>query len=158
MVFDIQQLLAFAAYIEKNKAVPQTFLSCLQHDGPARRMIWPEAPRQCCPGFSDEPNRLINRLIVPSGVAGRAGYAAVQHHHASAIEGEGLDVGSVRWRLGMAERVMAKACLWQAHRDDGLFDEQVKVLGRLLHGGERSFDGVSAQASCPAVGAARGTC
>lgn len=56
-----------------------------------------------------------------------------------------MDVGSVRSslarRLGMAERVMAKACLWQAHRDDGLSDEQVKVLNRLLDGGERGFEG-----------------
>jgi Fic family protein len=43
------------------------------------------------------------------------------------------------------EAVLGKARFWQAHRDAKLFAEQIKVLNRLLDGGERGFeDGISA--------------
>lgn len=38
------------------------------------------------------------------------------------------------------ERVLAKARFWEIHRADGLLAEQVKVLNRLLDGGERGFE------------------
>ncbi|MDQ0126184.1 Fic family protein [Pseudomonas lini] len=51
--------------------------------------------------------------------------------------------------LGLAmtriESVLGKARFWQAHRQSGLSAEQIKVLNRLLHGGEKGFtDGISA--------------
>lgn len=43
------------------------------------------------------------------------------------------------------ERVIAKARFWQHHRGQPLSAEQIKVLNRLLDGGERGFeDGISA--------------
>lgn len=41
--------------------------------------------------------------------------------------------------------MLAKARFWQRHRHEGLSAEQLKVLNRLLDGGERGFeDGISA--------------
>src|SRR5690606_32117684 len=43
------------------------------------------------------------------------------------------------------DRVLAKARFWQAHSNQGLLPEQIKVLNRLLDGGERGFEhGISA--------------
>jgi Fic family protein len=39
------------------------------------------------------------------------------------------------------DRVIAKARFWQIHRNDDLSGEQIKVLNRLLDGGERGFEG-----------------
>lgn len=47
--------------------------------------------------------------------------------------------------LGKVERTLAKARFWQHFRAAGLLPEQVKVLNRLLDGGERGFEhGISA--------------
>jgi len=41
--------------------------------------------------------------------------------------------------------VLGKSRFWQAHRESGLSAEQIKVLNRLLDGGERGFEhGISA--------------
>ena len=42
-------------------------------------------------------------------------------------------------------RVLVKARFWQAHRSQALSAEQIKVLNRLLDGGEKGFEnGISA--------------
>ncbi|MBY5942483.1 Fic family protein [Halomonas sp. DP5N14-9] len=47
--------------------------------------------------------------------------------------------------LGKVDRTLAKARFWQHFRAAGLLPEQVKVLNRLLDGGERGFEhGISA--------------
>lgn len=47
--------------------------------------------------------------------------------------------------LDKIERTLAKTRFWQCHYDAGLLPEQVKVLNRLLEGGENSFkNGISA--------------
>lgn len=47
--------------------------------------------------------------------------------------------------LHRIDRVLAKARFWQVHRDHALSAEQLKVLNRLLDGGERGFaQGISA--------------
>lgn len=47
--------------------------------------------------------------------------------------------------LARIDRVLAKARFWQAHGNQGLLPEQIKVLNRLLDGGERGFEhGISA--------------
>ncbi|MBF7144276.1 MULTISPECIES: Fic family protein [Pseudomonas] len=52
---------------------------------------------------------------------------------------------SLEQALARIDRVLAKARFWQAHRDQALSIEQVKVLNRLLDGGERGFEnGLSA--------------
>lgn len=52
---------------------------------------------------------------------------------------------SVEQALLRIERVLAKTRFWEVHREDGLSAEQVKVLNRLLDGGERGFeDGINA--------------
>ncbi|CAM3068702.1 Fic family protein [Pseudomonas plecoglossicida] len=52
---------------------------------------------------------------------------------------------SLEQALLRIDRVLVKARFWNAHRADGLFPEQVKVLNRLLDGGPRGFeDGVNA--------------
>lgn len=52
---------------------------------------------------------------------------------------------SMEHALLRIERVLAKARFWELHRADGLLAEQVKVLNRLLDGGERGFeDGINA--------------
>ena len=51
---------------------------------------------------------------------------------------------TLRHSLGDAlqriDRVLAKARFWQAHREQALLTEQVKVLNRLLDGGENGFE------------------
>lgn len=52
---------------------------------------------------------------------------------------------SLQQALARIERVLAKARFWQRHRQQALSAEQIKVLNRLLDGGERGFeDGISA--------------
>lgn len=52
---------------------------------------------------------------------------------------------SLEQALVRIDRVLAKARFWQAHRADGLSAEQLKVLNRLLDGGEKGFeDGINA--------------
>jgi Fic family protein len=52
---------------------------------------------------------------------------------------------SLQQAMTRIEAVLGKARFWQAHRDAKLFAEQIKVLNRLLDGGERGFeDGISA--------------
>ena len=47
--------------------------------------------------------------------------------------------------LDKIERTLAKTRFWQCHHDAGLLPEQVKVLNRLLEGGENNFEhGISA--------------
>ncbi|MNR33222.1 hypothetical protein D3C85_1508780 [compost metagenome] len=47
--------------------------------------------------------------------------------------------------LARIDRVLVKARFWQAHRSQALSAEQIKVLNRLLDGGERGFEnGISA--------------
>lgn len=52
---------------------------------------------------------------------------------------------SLEQALTRIDRLLAKTRFWQSHRNNGLSAEQIKVLNRLLDGGERGFeDGVSA--------------
>lgn len=52
---------------------------------------------------------------------------------------------SLQQALARIDRVLAKARFWQRHRQQALSAEQIKVLNRLLDGGERGFeDGISA--------------
>ncbi len=52
---------------------------------------------------------------------------------------------SLERALARIDRVLVKARFWHAHRDVALSAEQVKVLNRLLDGGERGFEsGISA--------------
>jgi Fic family protein len=48
---------------------------------------------------------------------------------------------SLEQALVRIDRVIAKARFWQIHRNDDLSGEQIKVLNRLLDGGERGFEG-----------------
>lgn len=52
---------------------------------------------------------------------------------------------SLEQALARIDRVLVKARFWQAHRSQALSAEQIKVLNRLLDGGERGFEnGISA--------------
>jgi Fic family protein len=52
---------------------------------------------------------------------------------------------SLQQAMARIESVLGKARFWQAHRESELSSEQMKVLNRLLDGGERGFaDGISA--------------
>jgi len=54
-------------------------------------------------------------------------------------------LNSLEQALARIDRVLVKARFWQAHRSQTLSAEQVKVLNRLLDGGERGFEnGLSA--------------
>ncbi|QLC72636.1 Fic family protein [Pseudomonas sp. LPB0260] len=54
-------------------------------------------------------------------------------------------VKSLEQALARIDRVLVKARFWQVHRSQPLSAEQIKVLNRLLDGGERGFeDGISA--------------
>lgn len=86
-------------------------------------------------------------------LADRAGYYRVLE----STQRSGLDITPwIEWflrtlhaslldALTRIELVIAKARYWQAHRHHALSDNQVKVLNRLLEGGERGFEqGISA--------------
>ena len=47
---------------------------------------------------------------------------------------------SLEQALARIERVLSKARFWQLHRNQALLAEQLKVLNRLLDGGERGFE------------------
>jgi Fic family protein len=47
---------------------------------------------------------------------------------------------SLEQALANIEQVLAKTRFWQTHRSDSLSPEQLKVLNRLLDGGERGFE------------------
>ncbi len=49
------------------------------------------------------------------------------------------------------DRLLAKARFWQEHRESMLSPEQIKVLNRLLDGGERGFEGGISAAQYQAV-------
>jgi Fic family protein len=52
---------------------------------------------------------------------------------------------SLQQAIARIESVLGKSSFWQAHRESGLSAEQIKVLNRLLDGGERGFEhGISA--------------
>ncbi|WP_337058658.1 Fic family protein [Pseudomonas sp. USHLN015] len=52
---------------------------------------------------------------------------------------------SLEQALARIDRVLVKTRFWQVHRSQALSAEQIKVLNRLLDGGERGFeDGISA--------------
>jgi len=52
---------------------------------------------------------------------------------------------SLEQALARIDRVLVKTRFWQAHRSQALSAEQIKVLNRLLDGGERGFEnGISA--------------
>ena len=72
----------------------------------------------------------------------RAGYYRILE----ASQKGGLDI--TKWlqqALARIDRVLVKARFWQAHRSQTLSAEQIKVLNRLLDGGERGFEeGISA--------------
>jgi len=52
---------------------------------------------------------------------------------------------SLQTSLAKIERTLAKTRFWQCHHDAGLLPEQIKVLNRLLEGGENNFGrGISA--------------
>lgn len=52
---------------------------------------------------------------------------------------------SLQQAMARIESVLGKARFWQVHRESGLTAEQIKVLNRLLDGGERGFEqGISA--------------
>ena len=52
---------------------------------------------------------------------------------------------SVQQAMARIDRVLDKSRFWQQHRDLALSSEQIKVLNRLLDGGERGFEhGISA--------------
>ncbi len=54
-------------------------------------------------------------------------------------------LSSLQQAIARIESVLAKSRFWQAHRESRLSAEQIKVLNRLLDGGERGFeDGISA--------------
>jgi Fic family protein len=91
--------------------------------------------------------------MAASILADRAGYYRVLE---SSQKG-GLDITAwLQWFLATLEqslhqalqrvdRVIAKSRFWQQHQQQVLLPEQVKVLNRLLDGGERGFpDGISA--------------
>lgn len=58
---------------------------------------------------------------------------------------------SLQQALARIDRVLAKARFWQQHRQLALSAEQVKVLNRLLDGGERGFEGGISAAQYQAV-------
>ncbi|WP_161865964.1 Fic family protein [Pseudomonas yangonensis] len=54
-------------------------------------------------------------------------------------------LNSLEQALARIDRVLIKARFWQSHRSQTLSAEQIKVLNRLLDGGERGFEnGISA--------------
>lgn len=54
-------------------------------------------------------------------------------------------LNSLEQAMARIDRVLTKARFWQAHRTESLLPEQIKVLNRLLDGGEKGFEeGISA--------------
>ena len=100
-----------------------------------------------------EPQCIRFYAMSASILADRAGYYRILE----ASQKGTLDITAwLQWFLGTLlrsleqafariDRVLAKARFWQVHRNQALSAEQIKVLNRLLDGGERGFeDGISA--------------
>jgi Uncharacterized conserved protein len=100
-----------------------------------------------------QPQAIRFYAMSASILADRAGYYRILE----ASQKDGLDITPwLRWfletlldsmirALHRIDRVLAKTRFWQTHRDHALSAEQVKVLNRLLDGGERGFEnGMSA--------------
>jgi Fic family protein len=60
-------------------------------------------------------------------------------------------LNSLEQALVRIDRVLAKTRFWQSHQSDGLLPEQIKVLNRLLDGGENGFEGGISAAQYQAV-------
>ena len=58
---------------------------------------------------------------------------------------------SLEQALARIDRVLVKTRFWQAHRSQALSAEQIKVLNRLLDGGERGFENCISAAQYQAV-------
>ena len=59
---------------------------------------------------------------------------------------------SLQQAMARIESVLGKARFWQAHRMSALSAEQIKVLNRLLDGGERGFEDGHQRGSVPGCG------
>lgn len=101
-----------------------------------------------------QPQAIRFHALSASILADRAGYYRILESSQKA----GLDITAwLQWflrtlhdslvqALHRINRVLAKARFWQAHRAQSLSADQVKVLNRLLDGGERGFEhGLSAR-------------
>jgi Fic family protein len=60
-------------------------------------------------------------------------------------------LASINQALARIDRVLAKSRFWQQHRAQPFSAEQIKVLNRLLDGGERGFEGGISAAQYQAV-------
>lgn len=100
-----------------------------------------------------EPQTIRLHAMSASILADRAGYYRVLESSQKA----GLDITpwlqwflvtllhSLQDALQRIDRVLAKTRFWQQHQHHGLLAEQIKLLNRLLDGGERGFEqGISA--------------
>lgn len=100
-----------------------------------------------------QPQVIRFHAMSASILADRAGYYRILEDSQKA----GLDItawllwflhtlhDSLSQALRRIDRVLAKARFWQRHRQHALSAEQIKVLNRLLDGGERGFEqGISA--------------
>lgn len=100
-----------------------------------------------------QPQAIRFHAMSASILADRVGYYRILEHS----QKDGLDITAwLRWflrtlqdslvqALHRIDRVLAKARFWQRHRHGSLSAGQVKVLNRLLDGGERGFEqGISA--------------
>lgn len=58
---------------------------------------------------------------------------------------------SLQQALARIDRVLAKSHFWQQHRHQALSAEQIRVLNRMLDGGERGFEGGISAAQYQAV-------
>ncbi len=101
-----------------------------------------------------QPQAIRFHAMSASILADRAGYYRVLE----TSQKGGLDITAwLQWFLNTLndsmtralhriDRVLAKARFWQTHREHFLSSDQVKVLNRLLDGGERGFEqGLSAR-------------
>lgn len=100
-----------------------------------------------------QPQAIRFHAMSASILADRAGYYRVLERS----QKDGLDITAwLQWflftlhdslvqALHRIDRVLGKARFWQRHRHQPLSSEQVKVLNRMLDGGERGFEhGISA--------------
>jgi len=100
-----------------------------------------------------QPQAIRFHALSASILADRSGY----YRSLETTQRGGMDItGWLRWFLATLhdslvqalhriDRVLAKARFWQMHHGQALSAEQVKVLNRLLDGGERGFEhGISA--------------
>jgi Fic family protein len=100
-----------------------------------------------------QPQAIRFHAMSASILADRSGYYQILE----TSQKDGLDItewlmwflhtlhDSLVQALHRIDRVLAKARFWQLHREQSLSPEQIKVLNRLLDGGERGFkDGINA--------------